>query len=186
MSDLTFTERLQHRVTELTRENEDLKGANLPLYSDRIRNLETQRDTWFREHDRLRKVLEDAPHDQNCASLMRTVFGALVQSFKSCDCWKSRLPAPLSGQNSPAGERAANKSVSVPDNADNGQHEGNLRHLTTELIQMAEDYRLAANRAAYEDIAGEREKLGARIYFALKERATESPAYSTIRYPDPR
>ncbi len=69
---------------------------------------------------------------------------------------------------------------------DNGQREGSLNHLTTELIQMAEDYRLAANSVAYEDIAGERAKLGARIYFALKERATEWPAYSTIRYPDPR
>ncbi len=147
---------LMESIAGLEAENEDLKGANLPLYSDRIRNLETQRDTWFREHDRLQKALETLvnrldevhadPRYQSVWQLFMIHGGDYTEpkyeaELNAAKAALSHCGAQISGQSSPAGERAANLSVFVSDsdNADNGQREGNLHHLTTELIQMAEE-----------------------------------------------
>jgi hypothetical protein len=130
----------------------------------------------------LQRVIDEAPKPpMTWHHLALTDFTLSYEGW-----WKSRRPAQISGQSSPAGERAAKPSVFTPPKydqeywdamaklddlnsgtSDNGQHEGALSHLTTELIQMAEDYRLAANSVAYRDIQYERAKLETRIWRAL-------------------
>ncbi len=96
-------------LAQLEAEIEDLKGANLPLYSDRIKNLEARiaeleaelsnaslrKDTLLEEisdlragNAVLRKALEDAPHGNLCMLFIEH-YG--LSKPAACDCWKAAL-----------------------------------------------------------------------------------------------